>query len=226
MIWEKLTKAGPEIYSFGDIGKGAPYDTKAKVYEFLVSTGIYNKIAWGTQPDDYTDFAMRAINESKGPIIDIGCGGLTHTAKLYAKTNRKILLVDNSIEMLTIAKKRLNKINGRTNANVCLLLADALNLPFSETYDNLFSFGMLHLFEDKQAYLESIFKTLKKGGKFFISSLTNDRSISRKYIELLKRNKEMATGLSSEEIKGLLREFSGALNSYTVGSMVFLSGTK
>ncbi len=226
MVIDQFKMVAPGIFSFGDTGNGASYDTKARVYEFLVSTNLYNKIAWGTLPADYIAFAKLAIEKSSGSVIDIGCGGLTHTAKLYSKFRNELVLIDNSFEMLSIAQKRLQKISGELNTRTRFLLADAFDLPFEESFDSLFSFGMLHLFDDKRAYLETIFRTLKKGGRFFISSLTTDRKLSKTYIKVLQRNNEMGEGFSSQEIQALTREYAGELNSYIIGSMIFMNGIK
>lgn len=223
---EKLTLVEEGIYQYGDLTHGGSYDTKARIYEFLVSTTWYNKIAWGTSPCDYARFAKHAIEKADGKIIDVGCGGLTHTARFYSSFKQELFLIDNSKEMLQIARKRMLKNAGSHGGNVSYVLADVFNLPFKECFDTLFSFGMLHLFDNKEHYLDCIFKTLKPGGRFFISALTTDRKISRRYISLLQKNNEMGIGMSSGAIVAIMNRFVMRLDAYTVGSMVFLQGMK
>lgn len=223
---EKLTLAEEGIYRYGNLPDGGSYDAKARIYEFLVSTGWYNKIAWGTSPCDYARFAKHAIEKADGKIIDVGCGGLTHTARFYASFKQELFLIDNSKEMLKIARKRMLQNTGSHRGNVRYVLADVFRLPWKEYFDTLFSFGMLHLFDNKEEYLDCIFRTLKPGGKFFISALTTDRKLSKKYIALLQKNKEMGMGMSSAAIIAMVNRFSSSLDAYTVGSMVFLQGKK
>ncbi|WP_336514177.1 class I SAM-dependent methyltransferase [Pollutibacter soli] len=223
---EKLTLVEGGIHRYGNIPDGSSYDTKARLYEFLVSTTWYNKLAWGTSPCDYARFAKQAVEKAEGKIIDVGCGGLTHTARFYSSFKQDLILVDNSKEMLQIARKRMLKNTGIHRSNVSYVLADLFNLPFRESFDTLLSFGMLHLFDNKEHYLDCIFKTLKPGGKFFISALTTDRKFSRKYIAFLQKNKEIGIGMSSSAIVAMVNRFASQLDAYTVGSMVFLHGKK
>lgn len=92
--------------------RGGAYDNKAKMYEKLVSSVTYNKMMWGTSPSDYISFSQKAVNESRGTTLDIGCGGLVQTATLYAKSDTNTILLDSSIEML----KRTSQFCSNTGA--------------------------------------------------------------------------------------------------------------
>lgn len=206
---------------------GAPYDGKAKAYESLVSSSIYNSIIWGTLPIDYTDFARKAILSASGSCIDVGCGGLIQTASVYSVCSQDLVLLDYSIDMLKIAKQRLMK--GRTNfpANICLLQSDAFHLPFdAESFDNVCSFGLIHCFEDKQAFIDELLRVLKVNGSFHFTSLTSDRLISKYYMKLLQRKQAFGEPLSSGEILHLFDKQAVELSFYKKGSMIFISGHK
>jgi hypothetical protein len=60
---DTLEKIEPGIWATDSAGEGAPYDKKARMYEFLVGTWSYNKIAWGTRPQDYRDFAAMVMHQ-------------------------------------------------------------------------------------------------------------------------------------------------------------------
>lgn len=206
---------------------GAAYDNKARLYEKLVSKVWYNKLVWGTMPSDYMDFAKKAIIGSKGTCIDVGCGGLTQTVDYYAVAENQIFLIDNSLEMLKIAKERLLNKTEEQKENIQFVQADAFHLPFgNETFDNLFSFGMLHLFDNKKDYIKESIRVLKSGHPFYFTSLTGDRKFSRKYINLLQKNNEFGEALSSSQTIELFTEFATEIDHYCIGTMVFITGIK
>lgn len=207
--------------------RGAAYDNTAKAYERLVSSKTYNRLIWGTTPEDYSNFATKAILQSEGTVIDIGCGGLTQTVSVYSKTSRDILLLDHSIEMLKLAKSRLNSHCSDFPHNIRLLQANAFDLPFdSESVDTVCSFGLIHCFEEKQAFVNEVLRILKKGGSFYFSSMTTDRAISKYYMKLLRIEKAFGEPFSSEQVLALFDAQPVELEHYMKGSMLFMSGRK
>jgi ubiquinone/menaquinone biosynthesis C-methylase UbiE len=217
----------PNIYSSIDHNIKATYDRKARLYEFLVGNFFYNKIMWGTKPADYVHYAKEVLSTCQGSLVDIGCGGLVQTSALYASRPAYTVLADLSLEMLRIGKHRVLQHRDKLPEHVTFLQADAFRLPFLDgAVDNVVSFGMLHLFDDKTAFIREFLRVLKKGGSFHITSLTNDRSFSRSYIRLLQRNNEFATAMSSNDIIELFNAQGCRIQHYTIGSMVFISGIK
>ncbi len=220
----KIKKIEEGIYTCVD-GAGAAYDNKAKMYERLVSSRIYNRIMWGTSPDDYTAFAATALGAQAGLTLDLGCGGLTHTADLYAKTERVLILVDHSLAMLRIAQERLRRKIGAVPERVRFLQADAFALPFpAECFDAVCSFGMLHLFNNRQDLIAEALRVLKRGGRFYFSSLTADRPFSKRVIQSLQG--EFGAPFTSAETLALFDARVVAVEHFTRGSMVFVSGEK
>ena len=202
-----------------------PYDNKARLYEWLVCRHWYNKLFWGTKPCDYRQFAARSIMHGKGNLLDIGCGGLIHTAAIYSKTKRNVFLLDNSAEML---KRGCNRVtHGRINNNLFFLQANAFDIPFSNSsFDSVVSFGTIHLFEDKAAFVNEALRVLKPGGDFHFSTLVTARAFSKKYLTALHKRKEVGRPFTVEETLAL---FTGKVNavSHTLkGSMLFIKGVK
>jgi SAM-dependent methyltransferase len=82
----------------------------------------------------------------KGTNLDLGCANGRHFEVFSSEYNR-IIGIDNSIEFLKIAKKRLSQ-NQEHNGNlhyVDLILADMAKLPVrKDTIDNIFSIAALH----------------------------------------------------------------------------------
>lgn len=203
----------------------APYDNKARLYEWLVKKHWYNKLCWGTSPCDYKQFAARSVMQAKGSLLDIGCGGLVHTAAIYSKTKRNVFLLDNSTEMLKLGCNRVT--HGRINNNLFFLQANAFDIPFSNnSLDSVVSFGTIHLFEEKHRFVNEALRVLKAGGDFHFSTLVTARPFSKKYLKALHKRQEVGTPFSIEETLAL---FSGKVNavSHTLkGSMLFIKGIK
>jgi|KBSMisStandDraft_5_1062788.scaffolds.fasta_scaffold709157_1 SAM-dependent methyltransferase len=203
----------------------APYDGKAKLYEWLVCRLWYNKLFWGTKPCDYKQFAARSIMQSKGNLLDIGCGGLIHTAAIYSKTKRNVFLLDNSTEMLKRGCSRVT--NGRINNNLFFLQANAFDIPFSNnSFDSVVSFGTIHLFEDKAAFVNEALRVLKAGGDFHFSTMVTERSFSRKYLSALYKRKEVGRPFTVDETLALFKDKVNAVSCTLKGSMLFIKGVK
>lgn len=215
------------IFSVLDNFSGSAYDQKAAMYEKLVSSKLYNKIIWGTSPDDYKEFGKKGIFSENGSLLDVGCGGLIQTAAIYSRTKRPCTLVDSSIEMLKIAKGRLIEQTGKLPDSIQLLQADAFNLPFAENcFDTVCSFGMIHLFDNKQEYVQELLRVLKVGGTFYFSTMITHRWISKLYIQQLRKLNEFGELCSEKEILALFKEEKSRIKSYRKGSMLFIEGEK
>ena len=227
LVNSPVRKIEPNIYSCLDNTDRASYDRKARIYEFLVGNLFYNKIMWGTRPADYVHYAREVLATCEGSVVDVGCGGLVQTSKLYASRLQYTVLADISLEMLRIGKHRLLQHKGKLPEHLNFLQADAFRLPFLDgAVDNVVSFGMLHLFDNKQAFIQEFLRILKKGGSFHVSVLTSDRRLSKAYIRMLQRKNEFAAAMSSREIIDLFERHTCRVQYYSIGSMVFISGIK
>ena len=223
----KIKEIESDLFSALENIKGSAYDNKAKMYEKLVGSKLYNKLFWGTQPKDYTNFAKEAILNSTGTSLDIGCGGLIQTFDVYANSNQNYILLDHSIEMLRIAKNRLTNHCGRIPKNINLLQADAFQLPFENaSFDNIVSFGMIHCFENKSDFVNETLRVLKPKGIFYFSTMTSDRLISKYYMNILRKQKEFGEPLSSQQILSLFTAKVSNIKHYKRGNMLFINGIK
>lgn len=205
----------------------ANYDRKAKLYERLVGKSWFNRIVWNTLPKNYTRFAREALLEKTGSLIDIGCGGLSQTASLYLSTSNNCILFDRSIGMLKLAEERL--IHGRKKIppNVTLVQGDAFKLPFrEESFDLLCSFGTLHLFDDKQGFIDSILRVLKPKGYFYLTVMTNKYLNSRLFMNFFKLFGEFGEVCTEKELLALFDSDKFIVDSYMSGSVLFIKGQK
>ena len=86
---------------------GAPYDRRAAVYDRLVRSRTYNRLAWSTTPYEYAQFAAEAIASADGPLLEAAAGSAAATAELHARSPRPTVLVDLSQAMLERAAHRI-----------------------------------------------------------------------------------------------------------------------
>lgn len=215
------------IYTCLENPARASYDFKAGYYERLVSTRWFNRFFWDTSRQDYQAFAAEAILRTSGTVLDIGCGGLAQTAQLYRATGNDCILLDRSLEMLKIARARLSAGGRRLPANVQLLQGNAFQLPFPDnTFDTVCSFGTIHLFDNKQAFVDEALRVLKPGGRYYFYSMTGERKISSIFMSSLRLINEFGEVYSVAQTISLFDKPSLQVKSHVIGSTVFIQGRK
>ena len=150
------------IFSFNSISKNLDQNTVEsfgdeweKFSDF--TTAEINKIG-----DEYFDIVDDSILNSKSVVLDMGCGSGRWSKYLAPKVNF-IEAIDPSNAIFS-ATRLLNK-----NNNVRTTQASSDNIPFAdETFDFIFSLGVLHHIPDTQQALNDIVKKLKIGNHILI----------------------------------------------------------
>ena len=126
----------PKIYSvLPDNQVANTYDTQfGYIYDWVACNPIYNRLMWGYSVEIFVKIAHDALRSAVyGNVLDSVRVALAFTAKTYIQySERPVILVDQSLNMLRIAKSRLAKINGKVPDNMVFLHADALRPPFRE----------------------------------------------------------------------------------------------
>lgn len=182
---------------------GARYDGRAAFYDRLVSSRVYNRLAWSTSPLDYERFAAKAVASSTGPLLDVAAGTATATAAAYRASTRPIVLADRSKDMLVRAARRVAR-GGRVRDGVRFVHADAFDLPFEPGgFDTVVCFGFLHMVEDAAGLLDRLRAQLRPGGTLFCSSLVAATPVGRRYLSLLHRAGEVAAPRTADELADL-----------------------
>lgn len=106
---------------------------------------------------EYGKTLMVHVDTSPGQkILDLGCGTGDLTAVLAAK-GADVLGIDNSAEM--IVKARYG------HPELMFAEIDALELPYDEEFDTVFSNSVFHWIPDVDRLLSEIRRALKPGGK-------------------------------------------------------------
>lgn len=217
-----------DIYSvLPDTSHPHHYDRRAKVYDWVVGSRLYNVIMWGSAPRDYVAFARQAIESSdEGKFLDAGCGSLLFTASSYLQTDRQIIAIDQSLAMLRRARIRLSKAAGRVPQHIILLQADLSDLPFrAASFRTILCLNVLHQFAAATALLQNLEQLLADEGHLFLTSLiSNDRFIGDRYLNALYRMREFVPPRTRSELRSILNETLQREVTYTEkGNMAFCS---
>lgn len=204
---------------------GHAYDNRARAYDRMIGSRLYNRVAWGTSPADYRRFARRAVQSAPGGwLLDAGCGTLLLTADAYrAAPTRPIVVLDQSLGMLQRARDRMLGGGKKLPAHVVFLQADLLDLPFRPgAFRTVMSMGMLHLFADVGPLAASLESLLLPDGALFLTSLVANGRLGDRYLRFLHGKGETAEPRAAAALEAVLR---GALRrplSYSVtGNMAY-----
>jgi ubiquinone/menaquinone biosynthesis C-methylase UbiE len=146
--------------SFNSFNK--PYSNIAKYYDILMKEVSYEK--WV----EYLMDTMSLFNVRQTPLLDLTCGTGNSILPFVKRKKKPLLGVDNSIEMLKIAKEK--------EPSLTLVQANARKLPFSDHFNLILSmFDSLNYILKLDNLLEafaSVKEALKAGGHFIFDMNT------------------------------------------------------
>ena len=214
------------------IPEGTPsqrYDGRARLYDRLIGSALYNRVAWGTSPAAYTAFAHVAAAHGSGPFLDAGCGTLVSTVAVHAASGRPTVLVDISRDMLRVAQDRVLALHGAIPDHLVFLQADLRRLPFrGGVFGSVLCPGMLHLFDDVEVIAAALARVTAPAGRLFMTSLVTDRWLGARYLGALHRSGEVARPRSASELVDRLGiATSGLARPVTLrvdGGIAFMTG--
>ena len=188
---------------------GAPYDRRAALYDRLVRSPLYNRLAWGTTPDEYTAFAAAAFAAADGPLLEAAAGSAAATAALHASSPRPTVLVDLSRAMLARAAGAIVAAHDAPDdawpADIRLVQADVLALPFAPRgFTTVVGLGITHLFVDLPALVEALRRQLAPEGQLYLSGLVAETRRARRYLQALHRAGEVAAPQTAQQLHEVL----------------------
>jgi ubiquinone/menaquinone biosynthesis C-methylase UbiE len=209
---------GRQIYEaergiFSTLAADAPpgrYDARwlAPVYDNLIGSRLYNRLVWKADCREYARFERRALDSADGWMLDAGCGSLVFTADVIARgSERPIVLLDYSIQMLRRARRRLERVAGSVPENLILLQADLFDLPFRPgTLTTVSAPFVIHLFQDVASLVGSLDRVLAQGGGLFITSLVSrpGSRFSNWYLRRLHKAGEVAVPRDADQVQKLI----------------------
>lgn len=116
----------------------------------------------------------------KGMVLEVGCGKGNELIQC-AKLGFRCVGVDCSVEALALLQEKLR----HESVEVLLLRADARALPFpNESFDVVFSQGVLEHFRDPHTVLREQYRVLRPGG-FIVAEVPNKWTLYTVYKTLL-----------------------------------------
>ena len=97
-------------------------------------------------------------------VLEVGCGIGSDLIR-FARNGANVTGIDLTERAITLARKRFSIYNLQAK----LMIEDAENLPFrDESFDLVYSFGVLHHTPNIQKAIDEIYRVLKKGKKAII----------------------------------------------------------
>ncbi len=205
------------------------YDRRARVYDLVVGTRLYNSVMWGSSPLDYIAFVQQALTSSSGGILlDAGCGSLLFSAPGYLDSDRHVIAFDQSLAMLRRARKRLQNLNGFVPERVRLLQADLKDLPFRPNhFQTVLCLNVLHQFANAADLISQLKELLTVKGQLYLTSLVlNNRPVGDRYLNALHSAGEFVRPRSKLELKELLDRSLSQVSYRVKGNMAFVTAAR
>ena len=151
-------------------------------------------------PDRLVEEALdEALGEAPlGQLLDIGTG-TGRMAELFAPKTERIVALDKSLEMLRIARAKLQHL---PTEQVELVQGDFSDLPFAaQQFDTVMLHQVLHFAQDPAIALAEAARVTRHGGRIaIIDFAAHDKE------ELRERHAHARLGFSDRQLMNLLRD--------------------
>lgn len=201
------------------------YQRRAGAYDAMVSSRLYNRLAWGTRPDDYAAFAARAIGSGSGPLLEVAVGTAAATALLHVASRRATTLVDMSAPMLEHAAASIrHAAGGQVPERITFECRDMLAATDDRRYETILGLGLLHLVPDAAAVLDGLGRQLAETGSIRLASLIRGPARSNAYLKLLRAHGDIARIRTAGELYELALDSGiGTVSVSHAGSMAYVT---
>lgn len=132
-----------------------------------------------------------------GALLDIGTG-TGRMAELFAETAERVVALDKNLEMLRVARAKLQHLPA---ARIELVQGDFADLPFADAaFDTVILHQVLHFAPDPAPALAEAARVLRPGGRIAIVDFA-----SHDHEELRTRHQHARLGFSDRQMAELLR---------------------
>ncbi|AET67987.1 methylase involved in ubiquinone/menaquinone biosynthesis [Desulfosporosinus orientis DSM 765] len=221
-----LRLSEPHIYTvYQNTEVANSYDTGfGNIYDWVACNPLYNRFIWGYSIAKFASFDYEALTSSnKGYVLDLGCGSLAFTAQTYIQySDRPVVLIDQSLKMLKIAKSRLIQINGKVPDNMVFINADALQLPFKpNSFNTIISLNLLHCLDDINKLMIGLKNVLSTDGKMYFSTLVKGNRVGDRYLKALG-NAGKLVPRNIDQLRAVLDEPQRSIRYDLIGNMAFI----
>lgn len=222
-----LNLVEPDIYSVYSIGDSpGAYDSigASAIYDMVACNRFYNWLMWGYSIKDYAILCEDSLASShEGWVLDLACGSLAFTAKVYANcSNRPVVFLDQSLKLLRKGKFRLEQLKGNIPENMFFLHADALQLPFkANIFHTVISLNLLHCIDDMKTALKEIKRVLIDGGNFALTTLVQSSRWSNRYLNMLAGSGALISR-SPDELLSAFNDMEMQVTHEVKGNLAFI----
>jgi ubiquinone/menaquinone biosynthesis C-methylase UbiE len=128
----------------------------------------FQSVAWDLMDDDKAKYLLDFTGNSRGRLLEVGCGSARLSARL-AVVGFETIGLDSSLAGLTLAKQTYQQ---RGLNNFKGLSADAYQLPFADNcFDGVLSTGLLEHFQNPVPLLQEMARVTKPGGFIYADIL-------------------------------------------------------
>jgi ubiquinone/menaquinone biosynthesis C-methylase UbiE len=216
----------PHIYSVIQDGEGTnSFDRMAGFYDLVICNPLYNRLVWGYSVKSYDALTRSALTSSKdGWVLDAGCGSLAFAVNTYlGYSERPVLLLDQSLSLLRIAKSRLIRLNGSVPPNMVFLHGDALDLPFKpKVIKTIISLNLLHVLGDVKKALLGFRNVLTDSGTMSLTTLIANNRFADKYLNIMLAKASGTAPRQARQLVEFFDELSMSAQFDVKGSMAFI----
>jgi ubiquinone/menaquinone biosynthesis C-methylase UbiE len=215
----------PHIYSiYSQVENVGSYDRFGSIYDVVACNRLYNRLVWGYRTSDFHALCFDALRSAKnGWVLDAGCGSLAFTAGTYVQySERPIVLLDQSIKLLRMARARLMDLHGRVPANMVFLHGDALELPFkSKSFTTILSMNLLHCLDDVGKVLRGFKNVMADGATVSFSTLIKSGRLSDSYLNMLGKADALVPR-TGDQLLAIFDEVGMPVKHRVSGNMAFI----
>lgn len=176
----------------------AARETAAEVY-FARHASEWDDLRALHSPDAEVEQALAAAlaDAPLGAVLDIGTG-TGRMAELFAGQAERIVALDKNLEMLRVARAKLQHL---PTAQIELVQGDFSDLPHSDaSFDTVLLHQVLHFATDPAPALAEAARVLRSGGRIAIVDFA-----SHDHEELRTRHQHARLGFGNRQMADLLR---------------------
>jgi len=222
----ELERIEPGLYSvLSRVEVNSSYDKRfGNIYDRVACNRVYNRLVWGYSISRFASLTREALHSSKdGLILDLGCGSLAFTAREYVPySERPVVLVDQSLKLLRMAKMRMSKRNGRVPENMVFVQADALRLPFKPlVFNTIISLNLLHVLPDIERLLAGVKAVLFEGGRMYCTTLVKGNRLADRYLAMWEKAGELVSR-DVDQLRAVFHRMNMPVELEVKGNIAFL----
>ena len=215
----------PHIYSiYSQVENIGSYDRFGSIYDVVACNRLYNRLVWGYWTSDFHSLGFDALRSATdGWVLDAGCGSLAFTAGTYVQySERPIVLLDQSMKLLRMAKARLINLHGSVPPNMVFLHGDALELPFKpKSFTTIISMNLLHCLNDVRKVLCGFKNVMADGATVSFSTLIKGGRLADAYLNMLG-NANAVVPRTADQLSAIFDEVGMPVQHQISGNMAFI----